>query len=509
MELSQHLEELEQLIAHRLLMQVNGTPNQPEQGTQTTALKPIAQNLPLPPDFVKIEKNLASLGFFTPSSKRIKNIDEKTITFTRTIEGKRIEAKVIIAAIPRYGIPITADQDKYIAFQKIVTDLKHETGAVKNPIGFTSAQLLRLLGKRVRTGKNYQSISEWLDVMTSATIISEGTVYFAGKKTFAKDRFHVFDRAVSVGKELPDGTIADRNYVWMSEWQIENINNNYLLPVDFEEYKQLTNHIAKALVPLLQIWLYASKEEGAFEKRYDELCQVLNIRAYKHLSDIKRKFSTSLDELVAHGYLSSWSIEKTADQKNYKIIFQHGEKFYEDHRKRAVKKTAPSKQLKDATTRAAKKRAEQGSIAKPEAVETSPQSSTNLSKITAEDEAAMQRLIGEFGVAAQKAYELITSKPHQTRQQLRYWAFRSVSVSNPAGWIIEAIEANFAPPKAFTEAEAQEQAKIKVQHRKSAIDACRLCDPSGFRRIKNEKYPSGAMKTCTHNPDIEGNYQDA
>src|SRR5207302_361525 len=81
-------------------------------------------------------------------------------------------------------------------------------------------------------GKNYKDICEWLDVMTATTIVSDGVVYIAGQKRFARDRFHVFDRAVSVGKELPDGSIADANYVWLSEWQLENINQNYLIPID-------------------------------------------------------------------------------------------------------------------------------------------------------------------------------------------------------------------------------------------------------------------------------------
>ena len=54
-----------------------------------------------------------------------------------------------------------------------------------------------------------------------------------------------------MGSELPDGRSADRNYVWLSDWQLENINNNYLLPIDFDTYRRLKNHIAKALVPLL------------------------------------------------------------------------------------------------------------------------------------------------------------------------------------------------------------------------------------------------------------------
>src|SRR4051794_11425256 len=48
------------------------------------------------PDFVKIEKNLASLGFFTPSSKRIKSAKAKAITFTKIINGQRVEARALI-----------------------------------------------------------------------------------------------------------------------------------------------------------------------------------------------------------------------------------------------------------------------------------------------------------------------------------------------------------------------------------------------------------------------------
>jgi hypothetical protein len=65
--------------------------------------------------------------------------------------------------------------------------------------------------------------------------------------------------------------VADKNYVWLSTWQLENINSNYLLPIDLDTYRKLRNQIAKILVPLLQVWLYASRAEGRFEKRYPEL----------------------------------------------------------------------------------------------------------------------------------------------------------------------------------------------------------------------------------------------
>src|SRR5689334_10453855 len=110
--------KIEDLVAHRLLERAEVSvkhrgqrakdklknEQEPAIGTPLPAHEAIAT---IEPDFVKIEKNLASFGFFTPSSKRIKNAKAKTITFTRWIDGKRIEAKVTIAPAALYGLPIT------------------------------------------------------------------------------------------------------------------------------------------------------------------------------------------------------------------------------------------------------------------------------------------------------------------------------------------------------------------------------------------------------------------
>lgn len=312
--------------------------DEPTESNQTNILTQKETTLPKAV-FTKVEKSLASLGFFTPSSRRIKDQKVKRVGFTREVEGKRVEVSAEIHPSGVFGLPITADQDKYLALQRIITNTLQSEGKLTNPIRFKSAELLRLLDNSRKSGKNYKEVSEWLDVMSATTIISDGAVYDAGRKRFARDRFRVFDRAVSVGKELDDGTVADANYVWLSAWQLENINNNFLLPIDFETYRELKNHIAKALVPLLQIWLYATQKVGAFEKRYDELCGILTLQTYRPPSLILRQFKPSLDELTQHGYLEKWRIEKTSDRKAFKIIFFHGPKFHRDRRKRIEQKS--------------------------------------------------------------------------------------------------------------------------------------------------------------------------
>ena len=285
---------------------------------------------PRPATFAKVEKSLASLGFFTPSSRRIKNQKVKRVGFTREIDGKRVEVSAEIHPSAMFGLPVTADQDKYLALQQIITNTLQSEGKVTNPIRFKSSELLRLLNTSTKTGKNYKAISEWLDVMSATSIISDGAVYTTGQKRFARDRFRVFDRALSFGKEMDDGTVADANYIWLSAWQLENINNKFLVPIDLETYRELKNHIAKALVPLLQIWLYASKKAESFEKRYTELCEILTLQTYRSPSQILRQFKPSLDELAHHGYIEKWRIEKTSDRKSYK--------FHRDRRRRLEQK---------------------------------------------------------------------------------------------------------------------------------------------------------------------------
>src|ERR1700721_868098 len=121
------------------------------EGEVQTTLESRSETLPST-EFVKVEKNLASLGYFTPSSKRLRNAQEKSFTITTVVDGKRMELKGTIIPSAKYGLPITADQDKWIALCKILTDILRKEGKVTNPIAFTSAEILRRLHKHRHSG---------------------------------------------------------------------------------------------------------------------------------------------------------------------------------------------------------------------------------------------------------------------------------------------------------------------------------------------------------------------
>lgn len=439
------------------------------------------------PEFVRMEKNIAAFGFFTPTSKRSKGTPPKIIEFSRIVDGNRAEAKVTIAGNTLYGMPTTADQDKYLAFQKILERIKKENGKIENPISFTSAELLQLLGHS-DGGANFKEIEEWCDVMASTYIKSEGAVWIAGKKKFASDSFVIFQRVRRTGQELDDGTTADRNHIWLSDWYLENINAHYLLPIDFEIYKRLKNNIAKALIPLLQIWLYASREQGVFEKRYDEICQILNITQYTYPSKIKEKLSPSFNELVEQDYLSSWEVAKTADKKDYKIVFWHGRKFYQDQAKR---------QLKEGKTlnQPAKKRGGKLNFEHP---------------LSPDSQKLYNQLRNEFDVAEPKAVELLKNFPaERVKTQIESFSHRFENIENKSGFIIRAIEKNYSLPESYTELLKKRERSKAEKARKEAIETCLFCDDYGTRNVKSEKDKFfGLTHECTHDSEVENQFED-
>ena len=225
---------------------------------------------------------------------------------------------------PQHGLPTTADRDKYMALMKIVTDAKSRLGVVQNPVAFTTYDLLKHLGYNTG-GKNYEEVNQFLERMTATTIKSENAIFFNKTKRYQRDIFHVFDRVVLVGQEMPDGTMAQCNYVFLSDWQLENINTNYLLRMDFNAYVSLNKDIGKALFGHLHVWFYASRCRPV-ERRYTELCQLLDVRRWAHLSKIRQILSPSLEELIQIRYLQDWDITRTADDTDYKLVMTPGER---------------------------------------------------------------------------------------------------------------------------------------------------------------------------------------
>jgi hypothetical protein len=273
-------------------------------------------------DLVRVEKSLHSLGFFASTANR--EFSRTVVQVFRRPDGQRIQAKAVIEGIPSLGLPTTADRDKYMAFMKIALDQREAQGQLSNPIRFTGADMIKLLRLR-KGGFHYDEINDWCKRMVATTIMSEASIFLADRRQYASDTFHVFDRVVLVGEEMHDGTRSEFYQVHLSQWQLTNLNQGYLLPLDFNAYLKLRRDIAKALFGHLSVWFYASRGQS-IEKKYADLCQLLHIRSYPHLSKARSVLEPSLQELTEIGYLSSWDFSRTNRGADFKLTLSPGKR---------------------------------------------------------------------------------------------------------------------------------------------------------------------------------------
>ncbi|RXH54061.1 hypothetical protein [Granulicella sibirica] len=84
-------------------------------------------------------------------------------------------------------------------------------------------------------------------------------------------------------------------------------------------YRKLTRPTAKGIFVYLYLWFYASQGREV-EKDYAELCALLNIRSYEHVSKIRVTMGLSPNELVSIGYLKSWDIKPMSSKQGYKLV---------------------------------------------------------------------------------------------------------------------------------------------------------------------------------------------
>jgi len=226
---------------------------------------------------------------------------------------------------------------------------------------------------------------------------------------------------------------------------------------------------------LLQIWLYATRRDGVYEKRYDELCQFLNIQQYRYESLIKRTLGPSLDELTQFGYLADWQIEKTSDGENYKIVFHHGEKFHRDRR------TRESKKLNATGTSTINSTQDQHSHSLPREEHRSAGRVALIQAPQHFDPSLVSELTRR-GISEKKAHQLLANlKPGQEKTLVRQLehaehvvAQSQIPITNPAGFIIRLIEYNTPVPDGFetiAERTARVERERKEGERRAAKEA--------------------------------------
>lgn len=374
-------------------------------------------------DLIRFEKNLLQIGFFGAHERRGKQLaSSRRIEQWVNRDGKKIRVSAEFRSSDVLGLPSTADRDKYMGFMKLLMEMKVRTGLITNPIRFSGYSLLRVLGQ-CDSGENYEALNSWGKRMADTTITSEQVIYSSVRKRYMNKTVHVFRSFTRLGSSNLDNTDkTDTFEVELEDWLLENLNESFVVPEDFNMYRKLVRPTAKGIFVYLYLWFFASQGKEV-EKDYSELCALLNVRAYDHVSKIRETMGLSLADLVDIGYLKSWDIKPMSSKAGYKLVLSPG---------RAMKDVLVLTQRKQLAFAAGQIDV---ALSEPRAV-------------------ARTALIGQ-GVSETKATELVRRlEPEGILDRIEYVASqlqndRKNTIMNPAGYLISFIEGDQQIPPSF------------------------------------------------------------
>lgn len=276
-------------------------------------------------DLIPAEVSLETIGFFTPSSKRLKHaVKEKTV-IQKNKEGELLTKTLKIIPSLDLGLPISVDLDYYRAFQKILYEYIQEEGDLTKPIPFSTRQIIRLAGKSY-SKQERDNVRTWLQRMVSTTI--RGELYNQKLGSYLKFDGPPFSQVVSKGDRLGDGSVAESNLVWLAPYYRESFASGYLRPVDLEFHRALNNNISKSLYPILETGFHASSDT-VYRKSYKALCEDFKLTQYKHKSRVQQQLDPSFKELYDHHYLGSWSYrEAQSGDGDFVITTEPGTRYF-------------------------------------------------------------------------------------------------------------------------------------------------------------------------------------
>lgn len=286
-----------------------------------------------PPEPIPAEVAFEHIGYFTPTSKRIKGITskEKIVAERLNPDGTQTILKVQIIATGKYGLPTTSDLDYYRAFLKLLDDLTDRTSPLPERLPIPTKTLLRYAGKQA-SAREFRAVKDWIRRSHYTGI--QGFYYHAATGDYVEIGGEpLFPRYLLRGQLLEQGEQADTHYVWLASWFRSNYLHHHLRPLDLALHLRLRKPIAKALYPLLDLGWYATGGKP-YSKSYPDLCHEFLLQEHRYLSQLKQQLDPAHHELARERFLEHWDYRPAAKEPSWVITYHPGPKFFADQQAR-------------------------------------------------------------------------------------------------------------------------------------------------------------------------------
>jgi hypothetical protein len=290
-----------------------------------------SQALPAEPalHLIRSEVNFLIYPFFQVHADNRWHLNQLKIEHYRTLDRgeEREEVSWRVLGHQEFGLPGPFDWELHKAIEEII----NERGfPVRNPVPFSQRDLCRRMGISYHGNKTTAEIKASFRRTCHAAVESKRTFYSKSKKRWIEDTFHLYDRVVYRGEEMPEGDrVAETNYLYLGSWYLENLNALYVTLLDYRYRRSLSEAIARRLYEILGVKFYGLQNKGAPYLRYayTTLCELLPVRRQPYLSYAHRQLDPAHRELIETGFLEQveWQ-EIGGELKEWHLYYYPGER---------------------------------------------------------------------------------------------------------------------------------------------------------------------------------------
>lgn len=314
-------------------------------------------------------------------------------------DGLLLKKRWTVVPSGQYGAPGPADQDVFVGVMELVA---LRGGLPENgQIDFSLNELLKVLRKS-RGGKSYEALKESLLRIAFTGIESQNSFYSASMKSYIEDTFRIWDVRFA-DYTASSGSSVSRHTLKFHEVFVNNYFAHYLKNLDTKLYWSLKSPIAKRLYRLID----QKRGQGRFwgQDLFELSRQIPLAGSYKYSSKVKEKLRSPHSELEDAGFLQSVSYQ------GGRAIYEVTEEYSRQRSVREVYRNSPQQIF------------------------------------------AIERLISE-GIRGDVAQSLVEESGVEHCLHYAEALPNQQGLSNPAGWLIEAIRKGYELPRVQSASEA-------------------------------------------------------
>lgn len=353
---------------------------------------------------------------------------QKTLEFQDEIYDQKrkqlVQRKLTITGSDKFGLPTVKDDEVILGLIHIT---KQANNFTDRRVRFQRSDLIKLL-RWPDTGQSYRRITKSFECWLGVTLYYDKSWWDKQTGSWITKGFHIID-----GFEIADGKTNGDNrqlsllpceFTW-NEVIFRSFQSGYLKSLDFDVYCEFKYPTTQRMYRFLDKHFYRKSKLSYDLKTF--ACEHIGLSRNHFAAKLKEKLQPALEELESIGFIETMSREQRYEKTGrgeWKIHFAR-----KQHAK-AIERLEP------------------------------------------ETETAEAKELTARGVTAARAHELVAAYPREriaAQIEVFDWLLSKKDqriAKSPAGYLVKAIQDNYAPPTGFESKAEQEKKRTAEAERK-------------------------------------------